>query len=79
MTVTWRKGFKAAMTSRFVFLRVRLAGRRPQRATDGAIGLRWLIAQWPDGEDESAKYWVASLPASDSPRTVARTTAASGS
>ncbi len=61
-TVTWRKGSKAAMTSRFVFLRVRLAGRRPKPANDGVIGLRWLIAQWPEGEDEPVKYWITNLP-----------------
>ncbi|MFG2629637.1 transposase [Streptomyces sp. NPDC048473] len=49
VTVTWRKSSKAAMTSRFVFLRVRLAGRRPKPAPDGVIGLPWLISQWPEG------------------------------
>ncbi|WP_406371723.1 IS701 family transposase [Streptomyces sp. NBC_01550] len=63
VTVTWRKGSKAAMTSRFVFLRVRLAGRRPKPAADGVIGLTWLIAQWPEGEDEPVKYWISNLPA----------------
>lgn len=29
-TLTWRKGSKAAMSSHFVFVRVRLAGRRPK-------------------------------------------------
>ncbi|MES9560405.1 MULTISPECIES: IS701 family transposase [unclassified Streptomyces] len=63
VTVTWRKGSKAAMTSRFVFLRIRLAGRRPRPAPDGVIGLTWLIAQWPEGEDEPVKYWISNLPA----------------
>lgn len=51
------------MSARFVFLRVRLAGRRPKPAPDGVIGLRWLIAQWPEGQDEPVKYWISSLPA----------------
>ncbi|WP_129771187.1 IS701 family transposase [Streptomyces sp. L-9-10] len=63
VTVTWRKGSKAAMSARFVFLRVRLAGRRPQPAPDGVIALRWLIAQWPEGENEPVKYWISNLPA----------------
>ncbi|MFF8618620.1 IS701 family transposase [Streptomyces sp. NPDC015350] len=63
VTVTWRKGSKAAMPARFVFLRVRLAGRRPKPAPDGAIGLRWLIAQWPEGQNEPVKYWISNLPA----------------
>lgn len=34
VAVTWRKGSKAALSARFVFLRVRLAGRRPKPAPD---------------------------------------------
>ncbi|AIA01358.1 transposase [Streptomyces noursei] len=62
-TLTWRKGSKAALSSHFVLLRVRLAGRRPKPAADGTIGLSWLIAQWPEGEDEPVKYWISNLPA----------------
>ncbi|MFI8345743.1 IS701 family transposase [Streptomyces sp. NPDC085639] len=62
-TVTWRKGSKAAMSSHFVLLRVRLAGRRPKPAADGTIPLVWLIAQWPEGEAEPVKYWISNLPA----------------
>ncbi|MEU6056409.1 IS701 family transposase [Streptomyces xanthochromogenes] len=61
--VSWRKGSKAAMSSHFVFLRVRLAGRRPKPADDGTIPLVWLIAQWPEGESEPVKYWISNLPA----------------
>ena len=43
------------MTSRFVFLRVRPAGRRVARDSDGALPERWLIAQWPDEETEPVK------------------------
>ncbi|MFJ7071058.1 IS701 family transposase [Streptomyces sp. NPDC101115] len=62
-TLVWRKGSKAAMSSHFVFLRVRLAGRRPKPADDGTIPLVWLIAQWPEGESEPVKYWISNLPA----------------
>ncbi len=61
--LTWRKGSKAAMSSHFVLLRVRLAGRRPRPAADGTIPLVWLIAQWPEGETEPVKYWISNLPA----------------
>ncbi|MER8237561.1 IS701 family transposase [Streptomyces sp. NPDC094049] len=61
--VTWRKGSKAAMSSHFVLLRVRLAGRRPKPAPDGTIPLVWLIAQWPEGEAGPVKYWISNLPA----------------
>ncbi|WP_431047009.1 hypothetical protein ACQUSR_33135 [Streptomyces sp. P1-3] len=36
------------MSSHFVLLRVRLAGRRPKPAADGTMPLAWLIAQWPE-------------------------------
>lgn len=62
-TVTWRKGSKGAMSSHFVLLRVRLAGRRPKPAADGTIGPVWLIGQWPEAEAEPVKYWIANLPA----------------
>lgn len=62
VAVTWRKGSKAAMASRFVFLRVRLTGRRPKPAADGVIGLVHLIAQWPQDEAEPVKYWISNLP-----------------
>ncbi|MFJ9854843.1 IS701 family transposase [Streptomyces sp. NPDC101150] len=62
-SLTWRKGSKAAMSSHFVLLRIRLAGRRPKPAADGTIPLTWLIAQWPEGEEEPVKYWISNLPA----------------
>ncbi|WP_406737182.1 IS701 family transposase [Streptomyces sp. NBC_00853] len=61
--LTWRKGSKAAMSSHFVLLRVRLAGRRPKPSADGTIPLSWLITQWPEGETEPVKYWISNLPA----------------
>ncbi|GAA3487499.1 hypothetical protein GCM10018987_15780 [Streptomyces cremeus] len=61
--MTWRKGSKAEMSSHFVFLRVRLAGRRPKPCDDGTIPLVWLIAQWPEGEDEPVEYGMSNLPA----------------
>ncbi|WP_406152847.1 transposase [Streptomyces sp. NBC_01023] len=72
VTVTWRKGSKAAMSARFVFLRVRLAGRRPKPAPDGVIAIRWLIAQWPEGENEPVKYWISNLQADIPPRDLVR-------
>ncbi|MFE3603397.1 transposase [Streptomyces sp. NPDC059142] len=63
VAVTWRKGSKAAMSARFVFLRVRLTGRRPKPAPDGVIAPRWLTARWPEGENEPVTYWISNLPA----------------
>jgi SRSO17 transposase len=64
-TVTWRQGADGApLGSRFVVLRVRPAGRQLRRvARGGELPVRWLLAEWPLGEPEPVKYWLASLPA----------------
>jgi SRSO17 transposase len=63
-TLTWREGADGApLVSRFVVLRVRPAGRQLRRAARGGqLPLRWLLAEWPAGEPEPVKYWLASLP-----------------
>ena len=73
LTVTWREGSKGALTSQFVFLRVRPAGHRVPRDTeDGALPERWLIAEWPDDEPEPVTYWLSSLPSTTSPTDLVR-------
>jgi SRSO17 transposase len=73
LTLTWREGSKGALTSRFVFLRVRPAGHRvPHEPGDGSLPERWLIAQWPDDEPEPVTYWLSSLPATTSPTDLVR-------
>jgi SRSO17 transposase len=64
-TVAWREGADGQrLVSRFVALRVRPAGVRLRRAAKGSeLPVRWLLAEWPDGEPEPVKYWLASLPA----------------
>ena len=64
-TVTWREGADGEqLRSRFVALRVRPAGVRLRRATRGGeLPVRWLLAEWPRGEAEPVKYWLANLPA----------------
>ncbi|MFI5808166.1 IS701 family transposase [Streptomyces sp. NPDC051561] len=72
-TVTWRKGSKAAVSPHFVFLRVRLAGRRSKSCgDDGTIPPVWLIAQWPEGGSEPVKYWISNLPADLPPKDLVR-------
>nr|WP_082598782.1 IS701 family transposase [Kitasatospora sp. Root107] len=61
-TVTWRRGSRDQLTSAFVALRVRLAGRRPRLEPDGTLPACWLIAQWPPDLPEPSHYWVSSLP-----------------
>jgi SRSO17 transposase len=64
-TVTWREGADGQpLAARFVALRVRPAGVRLRRAARGGqLPVRWLLAEWPDGEPEPIKYWLANLPA----------------
>jgi SRSO17 transposase len=64
-TVTWREGADGQrLVSRFVALRVRPAGVQLRRvARGGELPVRWLLAEWPHGEPEPVKYWLASLPA----------------
>jgi SRSO17 transposase len=63
--VAWREGADGGLLrSRFVALRVRPAGVRLRRATHGGeLPVRWLLAEWPDGEPEPVKYWLANLSA----------------
>jgi SRSO17 transposase len=59
--VTWREGSNTALTSRFAAVRVRAAHRDPWRAS--LRDEEWLLIEWPAGEAEPAKYWLATLPA----------------
>jgi SRSO17 transposase len=63
-TVTWRQGAHGEpVVSRFVVLRVRPAGVQLRRAARGGeLSVRHLLAEWPQGEPEPVKYWLASLP-----------------
>jgi SRSO17 transposase len=63
-TLAWRQGADGEqLASRFVTLRVRPAGVQLRRAARGGqLPVRWLLAEWPDGEPEPVKYWLANLP-----------------
>jgi SRSO17 transposase len=61
----WRRGSKGLQRGRFLALRVRPAGvtpRRLARQDGGELPVRWLLAEWPVGKPEPAKYWLSSLP-----------------
>jgi SRSO17 transposase len=62
--VTWRQGSHGPMTSHFIALRVRPAGRRPtgRLAADGSLPAVWLLAEWPPEAAEPTDYWLATLP-----------------
>jgi SRSO17 transposase len=63
--VTWRAGSRGPMTSHFVALRVRPAGRHAtaRLAADGSLPAVWLLAEWPPEAAEPTDYWLATLPA----------------
>jgi SRSO17 transposase len=60
-TVAWREGSAGRLSSRFARLRVRAASRDDRRAAPRPE--EWLLIEWPEGEDEPSKYWLASPPA----------------
>ena len=78
-TVTFRDGRDGKpVESRFVFVRVRAAGRwraSDQRWADVGETLpreEWLIAEWPEGHEQPTDYWISNLPADTEPERLAR-------
>ena len=59
--VTWREGTKKTLASRFAALRIRAAHRDTRPASRRPE--EWLLIEWPKGDREPAKYFLASLPA----------------
>jgi SRSO17 transposase len=62
--LTWREGSRGPMTSAFMALRIRPAGRRPtgRLSADGSLPAMWLLAEWPPGAAEPTDYWLSTLP-----------------
>jgi FOG: Transposase len=59
-TVTWREGTNNELSGHFTALRVRPAHRdylRPEMRPE-----EWLLIEWPEGEDEPAKYFLTTAP-----------------
>jgi SRSO17 transposase len=63
-SVTWREGTNGSLRSRFTATRVRIAHRDYQRNTPHEE--QWLLIEWPQGDAEPLKYWLATLPAQTS-------------
>jgi SRSO17 transposase len=61
--ITWRQGSRGPLTSQFVALRVRPAGRAlvDQKAADGSLPAAWLLAEWPPEAAEPTDYWLSNL------------------
>jgi SRSO17 transposase len=60
-TVTWRKGTKGAMRSRFLAVRVQPAHGYVEGAAPGSTA--WLLIEWPRAETAPTKYFPCDLPA----------------
>jgi SRSO17 transposase len=79
-TVTFRDGPDGEpVTSRFIFARVHAGhqwrGDQVKWREEGAeVPPReeWLIAEWPDDEDQPTDYWISNLPADTEPERLAR-------
>jgi SRSO17 transposase len=59
--VSWREGTKQKLQSRFAALRVRPAHRDHWQREPHPE--EWVLIEWPEGDPEPTKYWVANLPA----------------
>jgi SRSO17 transposase len=59
-TIAWREGPADRLSSRFARVRVRVAHRDHKLAQSRPE--EWLLIEWPKGESEPTKYWLATLP-----------------
>lgn len=57
-TIGWRDGTNARLASRFARVRVHAAGE----GTTSGEPEEWLIVEWPKGEKEPTRFWLATLP-----------------
>jgi len=58
-TVTWREGSAERLSSRFARVRVRVGYNK---LTPDKLSPEWLLIEWPEGEAEPTRYWLATLP-----------------
>ena len=65
--ITWREGAAAPLSSAFAAVRVRAAHR------DKPHEEQWLLIEWPHGEADPRHYWLSTLPASTSIKTLVAT------
>ena len=68
--VAWREGSKGWQRSRFAAARVRTAHGYWRSAPPSEE--LWLLCEWPADKDGPTKYWLATLPADTSIKTLVR-------
>jgi SRSO17 transposase len=62
--IGWRQGSRETLRSRFAAVRVRPAHRDYKRTEPHPE--EWLVIEWPKKESEPTKYWLSTLPAKTS-------------
>jgi SRSO17 transposase len=62
--IAWRPGSRETLRSRFAAVRVRPAHRDYKRTEPHPE--EWLLIEWPKKESEPTKYWLSTLPATTS-------------
>lgn len=70
--LSWREGSKEKLPSHFAAVWV-----RPAYGDDRKIGVQpeqWLLIEWPEGEPEPTRYWLANLPVKTSLQGLVRIT-----
>lgn len=59
-SVAWRQGSKGVLKSRFALVRV-WAARDWQKHGQPERAPEWLLIEWPEGEKNPVKYWLANM------------------
>ena len=62
-TIRWREGSAEWLSSRFARVRVRVGHNKLDPET---LSPEWLLIEWPEGEAEPTKYWLSTMPETDS-------------
>ena len=68
--VTWRDGSRGWQSSQFAAVRVRTARDVTSGCRPGEE--QWLLCEWPVGEETPNRFWLSTLPADTSVRTLVR-------
>ena len=69
--IAWRPGSQSTLRSRFAAVQVRPAHRDEKRTAPRPP--QWLLIEWPKGEKEPTKYWLATLPVKTSLKSLVKT------
>lgn len=68
--IGWRPGSRETLHSRFAAVRVRPAHRDYKRTEPHPE--EWLLIEWPKKESEPTKYWLSTLPAKTSMKSLVK-------